>query len=252
MKRSIQLDYSDLHCEAYYGKGNRERKALTILSILEQHLGAKLHASKVLDVGSSTGFIDNILADHVSSMVGLDIDQKAIRFAQETFKKQNLSFEEGDALSLKYKDGSFDIVICNHVYEHVVDDEMLLNEISRVLKKQGICFFSAGNSIRLIEPHYGLPFLSVIPRSLAHFYLKIARRGDYYHEKHRTYWGLTSLVRNFDAKDYTAEIVNYPARYCAEYMLQEGTIKQRIAKIVCKYLLWICPTYVWVLQKKDE
>ena len=95
-----------------------------------------------------------------------------------------MSFEESDALSFNFKDGGFDIVICNHVYEHVVDDEVLLNEISQVLKKQGICFFTAGNRIRFIEPDYGLPFLSNIPRGLAHRYLNIARRGHYHREKH--------------------------------------------------------------------
>jgi SAM-dependent methyltransferase len=167
-------------------------------------------------------------------------------------QKPNLPFEESDALSLNYKDGSFDIVICNHGYEHVVEDEILLNEISRVLKKQGICFFTVGNRIRLIEPHYGLSFLSIIRRSFSHLYLKVIRRGDYYHEKHRTYWASKSRVRNFDWTDYKAEIVNDSAKHNAKYMLKQGTLKQGIAKFVCRYLCRACPIYIWVLQKNDE
>ena len=250
MKRSAQLGYSNLHSEVYYGKANRERKALTIVSILHDYLGDRLQCSRVLDVGASTGYIDNILADHVEHLDGIDIDHEAVVFAKKSFKKNNLKFNEGDALNLEYQNESFDVVVCNHVYEHVVDDKKLMEEIFRILKNDGICFFTAGNRINFIEPHHKLPLLSVMPRAFSHFYMRIMGKGNFYHEKHRTLWGLRALTKSYQCKDYTREVVFNPEYYKLEYMVKQGSMKQKIAKILCSYLYCICPTYIWVLRKR--
>ncbi len=42
-----------------------------------------------------------------------------------------------DLLQLPFEDGSFDVVICNHVLEHVKDDRKAMGEILRVLKPGG-------------------------------------------------------------------------------------------------------------------
>ena len=42
-----------------------------------------------------------------------------------------------DIHEIPFEDGSFDVVICNHVLEHVTDDRKALSEIMRVLKPGG-------------------------------------------------------------------------------------------------------------------
>jgi len=252
MKRTAQLGYSGLHGDLYYGRSNRERKAFTMVAILHDYLGEKLKSSKILDVGASTGYIDNIIADYSSQVEGLDIDEDAINFAKKTFNKNNLNFELSDALNLNYENESFDIIICNHVYEHVTDDRVLMDEIYRVLKFDGICLFTAGNRICLIEPHYKLPFLSLLPRFISHIYMRLMNKGDYYHEKHRTYWGLKKLICNFSYDDYTKEVVACPERFKVDYMIKQGSFKQLVAVGICKYIFWACPTYIWVLKKNSK
>lgn len=249
MKRTRQLDYSTIHSELYYDKENRIRKAQTIISILSDVSKDKLNNSIVLDVGASTGYIDNEIANHVKKIYGIDIDESAINFAKTKFNQDNLEFKLSDAMELGFKDESFDIVICNHIYEHVLDDQRLMDEILRVLKFGGYCLFTAGNRIALIEPHYKLPLLSVLPRIFSHIYLKITGKGSYYHEKHRCYWGLKSLVSKYKRVDYTLKIVIEPLRFKASYMIRPSSIKQMIAKIICKHIVWLCPTYIWVLKK---
>ena len=43
----------------------------------------------------------------------------------------------GDAMSLPFKDGSFDKIICSEVLEHLMDDAQGVRELVRVLKDQG-------------------------------------------------------------------------------------------------------------------
>ena len=252
MKRTAQLRYSNLHADVYYGKTNRERKASTIVSILQDYMGEKLANSFVLDVGSSTGYVDNIIADSAAYVEGLDIDEEAINFAKENKKKNNLKFRIANAMNLNYENESFDIVICNHVYEHVLDDVGLMDEIYRILKTDGICFFTAGNRICIIEPHYKLPLLSLMPRALAHIYMRITNKGEYYHEKHRSYWGLRKLVKRFVTKDYTKQLILFPERFKVSYMIKPESLKQFAARMLVKYLYFLCPTYVWVLEKKKK
>lgn len=42
-----------------------------------------------------------------------------------------------DVLDLQFGDGSFDVVVCNHVLEHVPDDRRAMREVRRVLRPDG-------------------------------------------------------------------------------------------------------------------
>ena len=48
-----------------------------------------------------------------------------------------LATDRVDLLKMPYPDGSFDVVICSHVLEHVADDGLALREIRRVLVSGG-------------------------------------------------------------------------------------------------------------------
>ena len=39
--------------------------------------------------------------------------------------------------TMPYQDQSFDVIVCNHVIEHVTNDTQLINEVYRILKKNG-------------------------------------------------------------------------------------------------------------------
>lgn len=220
-----------------------------MLAVLEDYFGGPISDSNILNVGGSAGAIDNFLADHAGHVASVDIDDQAIDHAKATFSKPNLEFEVADALNLPYNDASFDIVICSHVYEHVPDPGQMFAEIRRVLVPGGVCYFSAGNRLMWNEPHYDLPLLAILPRPLAHRYIRLAGKADHYHEKHLSYWGLRKLVAGFARTDYTARLINEPEKFHTSYMLPHGTLKARIARFMARNLYWALPGYIWLLRR---
>ena len=248
-KYNYQLDYSALHRDAMYNRDSRERKARTMTAVLKTYFSCDIKRFVTLDIGSSTGIITNALSNDFGYVIGIDIDGPAVEYAEKRFKGGNVSFFIADSMDLAFRPNQFDVVICAHIYEHVPDAARLMNEIYRVLKPGGVCYFTAGNRLQLIEPHYNLPFLSIIPSKMAHAYVRLAKKGDSYFEKHLSYWGLKRLVRRFDCIDYTRKIVEEPEKYYADYMLPEGSQKQRVAKNIIKYAPWFSPGYIWLLKK---
>lgn len=252
MTRGYQLDFSAKMPSVYDARA-RELKAQTMIAVLSDFYknSSQLSNLTLLDIGASTGIIDNYLADYFKQVVGIDIDQKALSHAQNTYHRNNLVFNLGDAMALQYEDSSFDVVICSHVYEHVPDAPRMMAEISRVLKPSGVCFFAAGNRLNMMEPHYRLPLLSVIPKPMAHIYLMLCRKGNHYYEEHLWYWGLKRLINSFTCYDYTLKMLNAPDVYKIEYMLPPGSIKSSLAKIIMRFFKWAVPTYIWLLQKPE-
>ncbi|KAB1067406.1 methyltransferase domain-containing protein [Tamlana haliotis] len=48
---------------------------------------------------------------------------------------------KADICSLPFKDGEFDLILCNHVLEHIPDDTKAMQELYRVMKKGGMGIF---------------------------------------------------------------------------------------------------------------
>lgn len=244
--RGYQHDFAENHNEMYSDEG-RVRKATTTRLILADTFGEKLSRVDVLNVGCSTGIIDAELAPFVGSLTGIDIDAKAVAFAQSNHLAHNLAFKVGDAMNIDAPDESFDIVLCAQVYEHVPSASKLMCEILRVLKPGGACYFAATNRLNPVEQHYKLPFLSIIPVSWAHLYLRILRRGNFYYERHLTWWQLRKLVAQFEIQDITETVLEDPARYEAEYLFTGR--KLAIARLTYRFAKWAFPGYIWLLWK---
>ena len=48
---------------------------------------------------------------------------------------------KADITNLPFKDDSFDVIFCNHVFEHIPDDDKAMQELYRVMKKGGMGIF---------------------------------------------------------------------------------------------------------------
>ena len=101
----------------------------------------------VLDAGTSDGYGAYHLAEAARQVVGIDIDQKEIEKAQNSYKKDNLQFLVNSILDIKFPDEHFDMIFSSQVIEHIELDKLdkYLSEIYRVLKKTGVLFVSTLN-----------------------------------------------------------------------------------------------------------
>lgn len=224
---------------------SRKQKGVRIVKTLEAFIGKDaVKNGKLLDIGSSTGIIDSVLSGSFGEVWGIDIDKVGIVFAIKNFRKKNLHFEVGNALKLRFKNDSFDIVICTHVYEHVSDPKKLFNEIYRVLKPGGICYLAAINALWPIEPHYNLLFLSWLPKNIANIYVKIFGKAEKYWENPMFRSQLIDLVKKFKINDYTDKILSEPKKF--------GYQNRRIPKIFSSFLRFLTPTFFWLLVKENE
>ncbi|OGR07506.1 MAG: hypothetical protein A2511_12245 [Deltaproteobacteria bacterium RIFOXYD12_FULL_50_9] len=204
-----------------------------------------------VDIGCSRGFFTSALTAYFENVFGIDIDRHAISLAKSEAKYENLSYIVADSLLLPMPDNSVDLVICNHVYEHVPCAERLFAEIFRVLKPSGACYLGSASRLTLIEPHYHLPFLSWLPKFMADRYMRITGKGEYYYEKLRTYWGIKQLISQFNVVDYTLMVVADPDRFKARDLFPEGGFLARIPLGVWKCFYWLLPTYIFILRKRD-
>lgn len=245
----LQRGFSDRFKNTAYDREGRKGKARKTLAILKHYLG-KMEELSLIDLGCSTGYISEEYAAHFKTVAAIDIDEPAVRFGALHTHMPNLHYFVMNSEQTAFKSQSFDVVTCTHIYEHVPDSHKLIKEIHRLLKPGGVCYFAAGNRLSLMEPHYRLPLLSVLPKRIAHLYLKKMGKGTYYYENHLSYWGLKKLVADFKVHDYTVRVVRDPHDFYAEDVVRPGSFKQRFSLFMLTIAYWACPTYLWLLIKK--
>ncbi len=101
---------------------------------------------RVLDYGSGEGYGTATLASRATSITGVDIDPEAIAHAQAKYGAiPNISFETITDNQLPYPDGSFDVITCFEVIEHIPDPNAVIAEIGRLLSANGVLLISTPN-----------------------------------------------------------------------------------------------------------
>jgi len=265
--RGRQLRYSETEPRTL-DEFTRRRKARKLIAVLAHFLGRDQHGPRslaglrVLDVGCSAGFICDELAAAGAEVTGVDIDAAGLRRARARFARR-ARFVQADGLALPLADGAVDLVVANHIYEHVSDADTLVAEVRRVLAPDGVAYLGLGNRLGFMEPHHRLPLLSWLPPGLADRYLRAAGRGEHYYERYRTRAGLRRMLAaaGLGAWDYTVPVLLAPEAFQAEAdvprlpgplgrLPRPGAATSRLPATTWAWLaraaLPLAPTYLWV------
>lgn len=97
-------------------------------------------AGRLLDAGCGTGYGTHLLASApgIASIVGIDLDARAIAWARRFYPTPKAHFARGDLLAPALGGwGMFDGVICFEVLEHLDEPERLLQRLDDVLAPGG-------------------------------------------------------------------------------------------------------------------
>lgn len=251
MQKEYQTNFSELYGNRPHYENSRTDKARITFSILQDALDSELGELKALEIGCYKGEISRYLAPYFDQYFAIDIDLNALTIAKQRDNHHNLHFNEQNAEDLNFKNESFDVVICSHVYEHTPHPRRMMEEIHRVLKPGGVCYFAAGNKYIINEPIHRLPFLSWLPKPLAHKYMQIAGKGDHYYETLYSYSQLRQLVGDFTIDDYTLDYIQHPEKYDGKHSwFENGTPISRGVLALLRLGYRLIPTYLWVLRKE--
>ncbi len=110
---------------------------------------APLAGQRALDVGCGGGILADAMARKGASVLGIDLSTKALKVAQlHALEAQtpNVAYREVAAEALAAEaPGSFDVVTCMEMLEHVPDPASVVRACATLVKPGGWVFFSTLN-----------------------------------------------------------------------------------------------------------
>lgn len=116
---------------------------------------------RVLDAGCGIGYGAELLARAgAAEVTAVDIAEEIVEVAGSTASAE-VTFGVEDVRSLSYARGSFDVVVCFEVIEHVDEQDVVLDELARVLTADGLLLISSPNRDRYVpgNPHHRHEYL---------------------------------------------------------------------------------------------
>ena len=203
--------------ESFVAQLDRSQKAHMISAVLEDYLGKPLTGFQTLDIGCGNGDISRHLArynDHYA------VDIEDLRSQDGAIFRFSLVNSE----RLPFEDCRFDVVISHHVIEHMVDQDLHLQEVYRVLKPGGISYLATPNKTSpIMRGHAGNN--------------RVLRYGE-----------MAPLFRRhgFGVTEYGAQLVKHPDRF-------HGALRfgRFLPSMVIMLLRPLFPSQVFVISKPD-
>ena len=122
---------------------------------------------RVLDAGCGTGIFSTIFGGKgAEEVIGIDISRGSLRTAEslrDGFKLENIELQQTDMLRLPFRNEVFDIVWAWGTVHHTEDPKKAMEELIRVLKKDGILFLAIYKKTGMTPVH------EIIRRTLIKF-----------------------------------------------------------------------------------
>lgn len=128
----INGDYSRMkNADALIIRGSRLRAAKSQLGLIRKHK----NGTTLLDIGCGEGFFLFNAAEHGYTAKGIEISKDAAKYAGREF---GLDVEAKPFEELRFPGDYFDVVTLWQVLEHVPYPLMVLKEVHRILKPEGL------------------------------------------------------------------------------------------------------------------
>ncbi|MDD5552200.1 MAG: class I SAM-dependent methyltransferase [Candidatus Pacebacteria bacterium] len=103
-----------------------------------------LRNKNILDIGCYDGTFLSLIENRNNNFYGIDANDYAVRKAKE--KGINVKkFFFNDESKIPFENNFFDLIIAGEIIEHIYDTDFFLDEIYRLLKKDGFLILSTPN-----------------------------------------------------------------------------------------------------------
>jgi SAM-dependent methyltransferase len=91
--------------------------------------------ARVLDVGCSSGYLARPLVQRGCTVVGIELDEPAAAAAREVCAEVLVG--DAETLELPFSSGSFDVILCGDLIEHLRDPQGFLDRMRPLLRTGG-------------------------------------------------------------------------------------------------------------------
>jgi len=95
----------------------------------------------ILEIGCGYGYTSYAIRKQGNNVIGLDISQNAIKFANTNFGNFHVNFDVDKFVS----DKKFDVIIATEVFEHLENPYLFVKKIKEFLKKDGKILMTTPN-----------------------------------------------------------------------------------------------------------
>lgn len=189
-----------------------------------------LKGKDILDLGCGEGEMSQYFADcGANSVHGLDISENMIKEAEKQNKHKNVRFEKMAMEEIGQIKEKFDVVFSSLAFHYIEDFEKLMQDISCLLKDDGILLFSQ---------EHPLVLASILPEGMPKYIdvegKRVFNLCDYNINGERKFnWNIEGVVkfhRNFST--IINSIINAGMRI---EEIQESYASEEAIKIVAKY-----------------
>lgn len=138
------------------------------LIFLARH-GVPLQGSRVLDVGAGGGFLSIEMAQRGALVLALDLAPRALAAARAEAERRGLSLSTiaASAERVPLWDARFPLVVCTDVLPHIVEQQLIFDELARLVAPGGKLLVATMNSTalaRFVLITLGEDILGVLPR----------------------------------------------------------------------------------------
>lgn len=175
--------------DSYVNRRLERERSRRIVSLIKNKCSFAFDHSSVLDIGSGWGeFLLTLKETSTRKIRGVEPDPELVALSNRLVGSD--AVRQGFAEALPFESETFDLVICHDVIEHVVNCDIALAEMIRVVKTGGTIWLEFPNYAYPQESHYKTFFPPFASKALGGLYLRfIGRDPSFYRNNVRpTYY----------------------------------------------------------------
>lgn len=199
---SLRTEYDNWHQRVFDSEPGHEDESSPWYDLVREQIGP-VHGLRVLEVACGRGGFVRELARAGARVTGCDFSMAALQVGQSKLRPMNgtaaAALIQGDAQSLPFASGCFDIIVSCETIEHVPDVRSAMREMWRVARRGGKLFLTTPNYANLM--------------GLYDLYSRVR------HPKHRD-------DQPFDRRQWIPQIRNYVTSCGWKIIHSDGTVHQ--------------------------